>query len=71
MPYFSRHESNEKARKVFQKYTYKDVVPVIAAGKVNILGGSVRCMTWQIDKDHSVAKALFKYVENKRKRSLI
>ena len=71
MPYFSRHESNEKARKVFQKYTYKDVVPVIAAGKVNVLGGSVRCMTWQIDKDHSVAKALFKYVENKRKRSLI
>ena len=67
VPFFSKQTSNEKALAVFQSSTDKDVVAVEAAGKLADLGGSVRCMTWQIDQDHPVAKALFAYVNYKKK----
>ena len=67
VPFFSNKKSNERAFAVFQSSTNKDVVAVEAAGKVPALGGSVRCMTWQIDQDHPVAKALFAYVDYKKK----
>ena len=70
VPFFSNQTSNERAFAVFQSSTDKDVVAVETAGKVPGLGGSVRCMTWQIDQDHPVAEALFTYVSNKRKRSV-
>ena len=71
LPYFSNQAANDRAFRVFQRNTNKDVVPVPSAGKVPGLGGSVRCMTWQIDQGSPVANALFAYVNNKKKRSLI
>ncbi|KAL9981590.1 hypothetical protein ACROYT_G010315 [Oculina patagonica] len=67
VPFFSNKTANERAFAVFQSSTDKDVVAVGAAGKVHGLGGSVRCMSWQIDQDHPVANALFAYVSNKKK----
>ncbi|KAL9981588.1 hypothetical protein ACROYT_G010313 [Oculina patagonica] len=67
VPFFSNQTANERAFAVFQSSTNKDVVAVEAAGKVPGLGGSVRCMSWQIDQDHPVANALFAYVSNKKK----
>ncbi len=67
VPFFSNKTANERAFAVFQSSTDKDVVAVEAAGKVPGLGGSVRCMSWQIDQDHPVANALFAYVSNKQK----
>jgi len=63
LPLFSNHSSNEKALKVFKDNTNKKVVPVYGMEKVAPLGGSIRCMSWQIDEDHPIAKALFEYVE--------
>ena len=70
LPFFANQTANQRAFDVFQSNTNKDVVPVHNAGRVPGLGGSLRCMTWQIDQDHPVANALFAYVNNKRKRSL-
>ena len=67
LPFFSNQTSNERAFDVFQRSTSKEVVPVHNAGKVPVLGGSLRCMTWQINEDHPVAQALFAYVDKKRK----
>ena len=66
LPFFANQTSNQRAFDVFQRSTKKDVVPVHNAGKVPVLGGSLRCMTWQIDQDHPVAQALFAYVDKKR-----
>ncbi|XP_078361382.1 putative agmatine deiminase [Oculina patagonica] len=66
VPFFSNQTANERAFAVFQSSTDKDVVAVEAAGKVPGLGGSLRCMSWQIDQEHPVAKALFAYVNNKQ-----
>ena len=66
LPFFSNQTSNQRAFDVFQRSTKKDVVPVHNSGKVPVLGGSLRCMTWQIDQDHPVAQALFAYVDKKR-----
>ena len=66
LPFFANQTSNQRAFDVFQRSTKKDVVPVHNAGKVPVLGGSLRCMTWQIAQDHPVAQALFAYVDKKR-----
>ena len=66
LPFFANQTSNQRAFEVFQRSTKKDVVPVHNAGKVPVLGGSLRCMTWQINQDHPVAQALFAYVDKKR-----
>jgi agmatine/peptidylarginine deiminase len=63
LPYFTNQTSNKRAFDVFTSYTDKHVVPVHSAGKLALLGGSLRCMTWQIDQDHLVAQALFRYIE--------
>lgn len=67
LPFFSNQTSNQKAFEVFKNSTDKEVVAVYKAGNIPVLGGSLRCMTWQIDEQHPVAKSLFAYVENKRK----
>ena len=63
--FFANQTSNERAFAVFKNNTKKEVIPVYNAGKVPVLGGSLRCMTWQIDQEHPVAKALFAYVNRK------
>ena len=65
LPFFANQTSNERAFAVFKNNTKKEVIPVYNAGKVPVLGGSLRCMTWQIDQEHPVAKALFAYVNRK------
>lgn len=67
LPFFSNQTTNQKAFDVFFNNTDKEVVPVYKAGKISVLGGSLRCMTWQIDQQHPVAKSLFAYVEKRRK----
>jgi len=69
LPFFANQTANERAFAVFKNSSKKDVIPVYNAGKVPVLGGSLRCMTWQIDQEHPVAKALFAYVKKKTKRS--
>lgn len=68
LPFFSNQTSNQRAFDAFQSSTNKAVIPVYKAGKIPVLGGSLRCMTWQIDQNHPVAQVLFAYVNNKRKR---
>ena len=63
LPFFSNQTSNQKAFDVFKGSTDKEVVPVYSISKLGILGGSIRCMTWQIDQDHPVAQSLFRYIE--------
>ncbi|XP_031561159.1 uncharacterized protein LOC116297126 isoform X2 [Actinia tenebrosa] len=63
LPFFSNQTSNQKAFDVFKSSTDKEVVPVHSAGKLAVLGGSIRCLTWQIDQDHPVAQSLFRYIE--------
>ena len=70
LPFFANQTSNERAFSTFKNSTKKDVVPVYNAGKVPVLGGSLRCMTWQIDQEHPVAKALFAYVKKKSSGSV-
>ena len=42
------------------------VVVIGRHGTVPVLGGSLRCMTWQIDENHPVAQALFEYVKKNK-----
>lgn len=63
LPFFANQTSNDIAFAAFKNNTNKDIIPVYNAGKVPVLGGSLRCMTWQIDQEHPVAKALFAYVD--------
>ena len=63
LPYFANQTANENAFATFKNSTKKEIIPVYNAGKVPVLGGSLRCMTWQISQEHPVAKALFAYVK--------
>lgn len=63
LPFFSNQTGNERAFAVFKNSTTKEVIPVYNTGTVPVLGGSLRCMTWQIDENHPVAQALFEYVK--------
>lgn len=65
LPFFSNQTSNQRAFDTFKNNTNKEVIPVYGTSKVPVLGGSLRCMTWQIDQEHPVAKALFQYVKQK------
>ena len=71
LPFFGNQTSNERAFATFKNSTQKDVIPVYNAGKVPVLGGSLRCMTWQIAQEHPVAKALFAYVKKKSSGSAV
>lgn len=68
LPFFSDQRSNQIAFEVFKRNTDKEVVPVYTAGTLPALGGSVRCVTWQIDQEHPVAKALFSYIDEKKSK---
>lgn len=52
MPVFGT-TSDEKVRQLIQKYTEKKVVP-IDARKVCFMGGSVRCLGWQLSGENAV-----------------
>ena len=62
LPFFKNKTFNERAFAVFKNNTKKEVIPVHNTGDIPVLGGSVRCMTWQIDQEHPNAKALLAYV---------
>ena len=51
-------EDNEEVMSIIRSSTSKKVVSV-DTGKLSHMGGSVRCMTWQIHASHPVAKGLF------------
>lgn len=63
LPFFNNQTSNQRAFEVFKNSTTKEVIPVYKTAEIPVLGGSLRCMTWQIDQDHPVAKRLFEYVK--------
>lgn len=63
LPFFKNQTSNQKAFDVVKSSTDKEVIPVQSAGKLAVLGGSIRCLTWQIDQNHPVAQSLFRYIE--------
>ena len=71
LPFFANQTSNERAFATFKNSTQKDVIPMYNAGKVPVLGGSLRCMIWQIAQEHPVAKALFAYVKKKSSGSAV
>ncbi|MCW8916355.1 MAG: agmatine deiminase family protein [Magnetovibrio sp.] len=51
MPHFS-NAASDKAMRTIRRHTTKTVIPV-PANKVCKLGGSVRCLTWQLSKSSS------------------
>lgn len=69
LPFFSDQRSNQIAFDVFKRNTDKEVLPVYTADKLSALGGSVRCMTWQIDQEHLVAKAFSRISMGKKGKS--
>ena len=62
LPFFSNETYNQKALEVFKNNTDKDVIPIRSAGNLGVLGGSIRCLSWQIDAEHPIAMKLFEYV---------
>ncbi|XP_041375917.1 putative agmatine deiminase [Gigantopelta aegis] len=50
-------EDNEEVMSIIRSNTSKKVVSV-DTGKLSHMGGSVRCMTWQIRSSHPIAKGL-------------
>ncbi|EDO33816.1 predicted protein [Nematostella vectensis] len=62
VPCYGNHKKDEMALGVIQSCTSKAVIPIRVRGRVPELGGSVRCMTWQIDESHPVARRLAEYV---------
>ena len=65
LPFFANETHNQIALEVFEKNTDKEVIPVRSAGNLAVLGGSIRCLSWQIDDNHPIAHKLFQYVEYK------
>ena len=63
VPFFSKQSNNERAFEVYKSHTQKEVVPILSAGNLAILGGSVRCLSWQVSSDHPVSQSLFRYVD--------
>ncbi|EDO45544.1 predicted protein [Nematostella vectensis] len=69
LPFFNNQTSNEKALAVFRNSTTKTVVPVTKTQYIPVLGGSLRCMTWQIDQHTEVGKRLLAYAKTSPKPS--
>ena len=59
VPVFSNAKNDTETIEIIKKHTTKKVVP-INTSKLSHMGGSVRCMTWQVDSTHPIAKALYK-----------
>ncbi|XP_032218025.1 uncharacterized protein LOC116601389 [Nematostella vectensis] len=69
LPFFKNQTSNEKALAAFKNSTTKTVVPVTKTQYIPVLGGSLRCMTWQIDQHTEVGKRLLAYAKTSPKPS--
>lgn len=65
LPFFTNETYNQKALEVFEMHTDKEVVPIRSAGNLAVLGGSIRCLSWQINANHPIAHKLFQFVEYK------
>ena len=59
VPQFGKPKCDKKALDLVQAYTNKTVVP-IDTSKLSHMGGSVRCMTSQVEYCTSVAESLLK-----------
>lgn len=59
VPQFNMPNCDTQAIDVIKSHTNKKVVP-IDASKLSHMGGSVRCMCWQIESSHLVAQVLKK-----------
>lgn len=63
VPQFNLEESDSKALEIVKSCTQKKVVS-INTSNLSHMGGSVRCMSWQMEASHPVAQALYKHWEN-------
>lgn len=59
VPQFGNALCDAKALEIIKSLTSKTVVG-IDTSKLSHMGGSVRCMSWQIESSHFVAQALYK-----------
>ena len=59
VPQFNQSNYDSQAIEVIKSHTSKNVLPVDMS-KLSHMGGSVRCMSWQIESSHPVAQALYK-----------
>ena len=59
VPQFGNASCDAKALEIIKGLTSKTVVGVDTS-KLSHMGGSVRCMSWQIESSHFVAQALYK-----------
>eukprot|EP00112_Aurelia_sp_Birch-Aquarium-sp1_P024880 Seg8036.2 transcript_id=Seg8036.2/GoldUCD/mRNA.D3Y31 product="putative agmatine deiminase" protein_id=Seg8036.2/GoldUCD/D3Y31 len=57
VPHFGKAEVDSQALEIVSKNTQRRVVTV-DTGKLSHMGGSVRCMSWQICQSHPLAMAL-------------
>jgi agmatine/peptidylarginine deiminase len=59
VPQYNQPSYDTQAIEVTKSHTSKKVVPVDMS-KLSHMGGSVRCMSWQIESSHPIAQALNK-----------
>ena len=58
VPFFSKQACNDRALEVYNSHTKKEVIPILSAGNLAVLGGSTRCLSWQISEDNPIAQSL-------------
>jgi len=66
VPMFKKEDYNERAFNTFKENTDKKVLTVDTS-ELGYMGGNVRCMTWQVDAKHPIAKALHTLAEKEEK----
>ena len=59
VPQFNQPDYDLQAIEVIKSHTSKKVIPVDTS-KLSHMGGSVRCMSWQVESSHPLAQALCK-----------
>ena len=59
VPQYNQPTCDTQAIEVIKSHTSKKVVPVDMS-KLSHMGGSVRCMSWQIQSSHPIAQTLHK-----------
>ncbi|XP_028397166.1 uncharacterized protein LOC114520986 [Dendronephthya gigantea] len=59
VPQYGQTNYDKQALEIVRSHTSKTVVPV-STKMLSHMGGSVRCMSWQMESSHPVAQALYK-----------
>ena len=59
VPQYNQPTYDTQAIEVIKSHTSKKIIPVDVS-KLSHMGGSVRCMSWQIESSHPIAQALYK-----------